>query len=210
MRSIPTGESGPAGGDDKIMQGRYGFACPNSPYRDYIRDLLRELVGSYEFEAIFVDMTMWPDVCYCPHCTARFWNEHNSEPPRIVDWDDPAWRKFQKARQSWLLDFVNDMTRTVKQIRPISVLPPVRDRLPQLAARSAARAGGGLRLRDRRFLRRPSVPLAGMQGIHQPDPRSPVRDGHFPHDWHDRPRNHQADGADSGRVVRAHGFTRPP
>ena len=111
----------PAGGDDKIMQGRYGFACPNSPYRDYIRDLLRELVGSYEFEAIFVDMTMWPDVCYCPHCTARFWNEHNAEPPRIVDWDDPSWRKFQGARQSWLLDFVNDMTRTVKQIRPISV-----------------------------------------------------------------------------------------
>ncbi|MCY4109172.1 MAG: hypothetical protein OXG11_09105, partial [Chloroflexi bacterium] len=66
-------------------------------------------------------MTMWPDVCYCTHCTARFWSEHDAEPPRIVDWNDPAWRKFQSARQAWLLDFVNEMTRTVKQIRPISV-----------------------------------------------------------------------------------------
>ena len=111
----------PAGGDDKIMQGRYGYACPNSPYSDYVQALLRELVGAYEFECIFIDMTMWPDVCYCPHCTARYRQEFDAEPPRIVDWDDPAWRQFQKARESWLLEFANGMTNTIKQIRPISV-----------------------------------------------------------------------------------------
>lgn len=111
----------PAGGDEGIMQGRYGYACPSSPYADYIRELLRELVGAYEFECIFIDMTIWPDVCYCPHCTARYRREYGAEPPRIVDWDDPEWRQFQKAREAWLLEFANDMTNTIKEIRPIHV-----------------------------------------------------------------------------------------
>ena len=84
---------------------RYGFACPNSPYRDHALACLRELVGNYDFEGIFVDMALWPDVCYCPHCTERFRREEGAEPPRIVDWDDPTWRKFQAARQRWMLEF---------------------------------------------------------------------------------------------------------
>ncbi len=100
---------------------RYGFACLNSPYRDFVLASLKELVGNYEFEGIFVDMPLWPDVCYCPHCTERFRREEGGEPPRIVDWDDPTWRKFQAARQRWMLDFGTAIYRTIKQIRPITV-----------------------------------------------------------------------------------------
>jgi hypothetical protein len=82
---------------------------------------LRELVGNYDFEGIFLDMTFWPAVCYCPYCTNRFWREHNEEPPRIVDWKDPLWRSFQKAREEWMLEFAKAATQTIKQTRPISV-----------------------------------------------------------------------------------------
>jgi len=111
----------PARGDDEVLQGRYGYTCINSPCRDYYLALARELVSNYKFEGIFNDMIMWPGVCYCSHCTARFWKEHNFEPPRVVDWDEPAWRAFQKAREWWMQEFAEEFTKTVKSVRPITV-----------------------------------------------------------------------------------------
>lgn len=111
----------PQDGYDKILYSRTGTVCPNSPYRDHALACLRELVGKYDFEGIFLDMTFWPAVCYCPHCTQRFWREHQVEPPRTVDWKDPLWRSFQKAREQWMLDFAMTVTQTIKQTRPVSV-----------------------------------------------------------------------------------------
>lgn len=111
----------PEEGEDDYLQGRYGYTCPNTPYRDYAISLARELVGQYDFEEIFNDMIIWPGVCYCPYCTTRFRKEHNAEPPRIVDWDDPTWRAFQAARERWLFEFADDFTKAVKQVRPILV-----------------------------------------------------------------------------------------
>jgi hypothetical protein len=111
----------PEQGDDGSLFSRNGTVCINSPYRDQAFACLRELTGNYDFEGIFLDMTFWPAVCYCPHCTERFWKEHDSEPPRIVDWKDPSWRTFQKAREEWMREFAMQVTQTIKQTRPIPV-----------------------------------------------------------------------------------------
>ncbi len=108
------------------LNGRYGTVCPNSPYRDYVVACIREIAGNYDIDGMFFDMTFWPAVCYCPHCTARFWKEEGAEPPRIVNWDDPVWRAFQAARERWLLEFAQLATETAKQTRPgITVKSPV-------------------------------------------------------------------------------------
>ena len=108
----------PEDGYDQNLEGRSGQVCPNSPYRDYALACAREIATKYDIEGMFYDMTFWPSVCYCPHCTRRFWEEHGAEPPRIVDWNDPLWRSFQKARQSWLLEFAEAITNTTKASRP--------------------------------------------------------------------------------------------
>jgi hypothetical protein len=109
----------PTMGDDPIMFSRMGKVCPNSPYREHTLACLRELVKNYDFEGIFLDMTFWPTVCYCAHCEERFRREHGTEPPRTVDWHDPLWRSFQKAREQWMLEFAKAVTATIKQTRPI-------------------------------------------------------------------------------------------
>jgi hypothetical protein len=109
----------PENGDDPIMFSRMGKVCPNSPYREHALACLRELVKNYDFEGIFLDMTFWPCVCYCPHCEARFRREHHEEPPRIVDWHDPLWRSFQKSREQWMLEFAKAVTQAIKETRPI-------------------------------------------------------------------------------------------
>ncbi len=111
----------PEGGEDAVLRGRYGYTCPNTPYREYALALARELVTNYDFEGIFNDMIIWPGVCYCPYCIERFRKEYNSEPPRVVDWDDPLWRTFQAARERWLLEFAQEFKKTVKSVRPITV-----------------------------------------------------------------------------------------
>jgi hypothetical protein len=111
----------PAEGDEDVMKGRYGYTCINTPARDYYLALVRELVSNYDFEGIFNDMILWPGVCYCEFCTARFRKEQNAEAPRVVDWDDPLWRTFQASRQKWMREFAMEFTQTVKSVRPITV-----------------------------------------------------------------------------------------
>ena len=110
-----------AEGNNARLESRYGVVCPNSPYRDYVVECVKEIVGNYEIDGLFVDMTFWPEVCYCPHCAERFWREQNAELPRVVDWNDPVWRAFQKSRPAWLLEFAELVTNTAKKIRPITV-----------------------------------------------------------------------------------------
>jgi len=100
---------------------RNGTLCINSPYAQYAQACLRELIGIYDIDGIFFDMTFWPTVCYCPHCKARFQKEHGKSLPQKIEWSDPVWRAFQAARQAWLLEFAKAITATVKSVKPITV-----------------------------------------------------------------------------------------
>ena len=114
----------PEDGYDSTLEGpegRYGVVCPNSPYRDYASACIKEIVTGYDIDGMFLDEIFWPGVCYCPYCTARFWREYKSEPPRIVNWDNSAWRQYQRMREQSLLDIALALYRTIKQIRPITV-----------------------------------------------------------------------------------------
>ena len=141
---------------------RYGFACLNSPYRDFVLASLKELVGNYEFEGIFVDMPLWPDVCYCPHCTERFRREEGGEPPRIVDWDDPDVAKVPSRPAAldarlWNSDLPHNQADT-----PHHGDFELRRGAAQLAVRVAAGAARRDGLRLRRFLRRRGATLFSL------------------------------------------------
>ena len=96
-------------------ESRYGVCCPNSTYRGYVQALVEELCAGYEFEGIRFDMTFWPRVCYCPACRERFAREVGGELPTTIDWSDPAWVAFQRARERWLVDFARMATDTVRR-----------------------------------------------------------------------------------------------
>jgi hypothetical protein len=99
--------------------GRYGLTCPNSPgYREFTGKQVGDLVSKYDFESIFFDMTFWPTVCYCANCKSRYEKEIGGVMPRIVDWNDPVWNRFQDAREKWLNDFALYTTGVVKAIKP--------------------------------------------------------------------------------------------
>ncbi|MCE5258924.1 MAG: alpha-L-fucosidase [Chloroflexi bacterium] len=97
---------------------RYGICCPNSSYREYAAAHVRELCSLYKFEGIFLDMTFWPAICYCPHCQRRFLAETGQPLPTIINWEDPHWVSFQRRREAWLVEFAHYITTTIREVAP--------------------------------------------------------------------------------------------
>ena len=106
-------------GRDHFRNGRYGIVCPNNPdYRAYVKENLQELNRKYDFEGMFLDMTFWPEICFCPHCRKRWFEETGREMPRTIDWSDPAFREFAYARSVWMAEYAKFATEAVKEIKP--------------------------------------------------------------------------------------------
>ncbi|NLV74791.1 MAG: hypothetical protein GXY52_08935 [Chloroflexi bacterium] len=105
-------------GEGVAEASRYGLCCPNSPHRAYSAAHVRELCQQYQFEGIFLDMTFWPNVCYCEYCRKRFKAEMGSELPTTVNWENPVWVTFQRKREAWLNEFAMEITNVVREAAP--------------------------------------------------------------------------------------------
>ncbi len=109
---------------------RFGFVCPNSPYRDYAAAWAQELSETFDFEGVRFDMTFWPAVCYCQFCRGRWANEVGGEMPTTIDWVDPCWVALQRKREEWLAEFAALCTQTVKKVKPQATVEHQASTLP--------------------------------------------------------------------------------
>jgi len=98
--------------------GRYWYTCPNS--RDNVAFAKLQLgeIIAYPVAGIFVDMVFWPMVCVCENCRNKYRTETGLEIPETIDWSDPAWVRFQKARERWMAEFVEELRESVISARP--------------------------------------------------------------------------------------------
>lgn len=104
--------------DGHQHDGRYWYSCPNSAdYLEYAKAELSEVVN-YDVDGIFIDMVFWPIICVCANCRAKYLRETGQEIPHIINWSDPAWVTFQKARERWMVEFVDDLRECVKSKHP--------------------------------------------------------------------------------------------
>jgi hypothetical protein len=116
-RICPPGGSIPV--DGSFAGKRYGHCCPNNPdYLAFTKAQTAELMEDYDFDGLFFDMTFWPSICVCEHCRTRFRRETGWEIPDTIDWFAPAWCAFQTARERWMKDFSEQLTRHAKSICP--------------------------------------------------------------------------------------------
>lgn len=97
---------------------RYGVCCINSPFRDFVITQVKELCNNYSFEGLWFDMIGLTTVCYCPYCRKRYFLETGEEIPRIINWEDPKWVRFQRRREEWLAEFASLLASTAKKINP--------------------------------------------------------------------------------------------
>lgn len=97
---------------------RYGVCCINSPFREFVITQVEELCKNYKFEGLWFDMIGLTTVCYCPYCRKRYLIETGKEIPRIINWENPEWVRFQRKREEWLVEFGSSLISTGKKINP--------------------------------------------------------------------------------------------
>ena len=69
--------------EDRIT-GRWRYLCMNSPVRDYLLEQVAELIGNYDFPALFLDilfMNPAGQICHCAWCQERWREQHDSPLP---------------------------------------------------------------------------------------------------------------------------------
>lgn len=99
--------------------GRYGILCPNNlQYRKYVEDCLTEMNTLYDFEGMFLDMTFFPEVCYCDSCREKYKARTGKELPRRVDWKNKDWLEYVYIRDEWMAEYARFATECVKKIKP--------------------------------------------------------------------------------------------
>lgn len=104
--------------DGKEHHGRYWFSCPNNQdYVEFTKKQCSEII-SYDIKGIFIDMTFWPMICYCNSCRQKYKEEFDSAIPEAIDWNDPKWIAFQRARERWMGEFAMTLSSHIKNERP--------------------------------------------------------------------------------------------
>jgi hypothetical protein len=99
--------------------GRYHFCCPNNiGYREFAKAQISEIL-SYDIAGIFIDMTFWPGICFCPVCRKKFRRQYNADIPTTINWFSPEWVRFQRCRENWLNEFAMELTGAIKKLSPM-------------------------------------------------------------------------------------------
>lgn len=106
-------------GEGFFRNGRYGIVCPNNEdYRNYVKENVQEICQKYKFEGMFLDMTFWPDVCFCPSCRKKYFEQTGRELPRTVDFHNKEFLEYINIRDGWMADFARFTTKAIKEINP--------------------------------------------------------------------------------------------
>ncbi len=96
----------------------------SSPYRQYLLDLIKEIVTNYDIDGIWLDEVHWQYVlkgemlCYCDHCKEKFKLRYGSDIPTKPDWSNPIWKNFIKWHYDTVNEFLADVNKVVKSTRP--------------------------------------------------------------------------------------------
>ncbi len=92
--------------------------CVNSPYRDWVFQILRDLCR-YDIDGVFYDGPVFFDrTCYCPACKKLFKERTGHELPSKSDRASPLWRELVEFQADSIARFLADSNKVIKAINP--------------------------------------------------------------------------------------------
>ncbi len=98
--------------NDGEVYAKWSFLCLNSPYRDYFLRQMDELIGNYDFEALFLDIIIQHRalVCYNPYCLSLWKKRFGTDlPHQLTDAQYAQYLDFNR-------DTVDSLFKEVKDI----------------------------------------------------------------------------------------------
>ena len=109
--------------DGTPLTGLYGgngtSCCVNSPWRDWVFELIEEMASRYDIDGIFFDgPCFYHGTCYCPSCQARFKERYGLDITDITDRNHPHWPEFVEFRYDSIAAFLRDGNAALKKHLP--------------------------------------------------------------------------------------------
>ncbi len=89
--------------------------CPNSPYREYLANVAREIGERYDVDGFYFDEPSFQSWCNCTYCREKFMQECSRPLPTVERWGDPVFRQFLAWRKRQIADWRRDLYQTVKR-----------------------------------------------------------------------------------------------
>lgn len=99
---------------------RWYSACHNSPYRDYLCNMLAEIAKNYDIDGFHLDMLNMDFgglSCYCKHCKELFRKEYGKELPVTPTWDE-TWKQFLEFRYKSVERLAYDIRKAIHKYKP--------------------------------------------------------------------------------------------
>jgi hypothetical protein len=104
-----------------IMDKMYGHGttlCVNSPWREWVAALMKDL-GAYPIDGIFVDgPAFFPETCYCKWCQAKFRRLHGRDLPSKRERQGRGAAELLEFQGESLAEFMRDINRVLKSANP--------------------------------------------------------------------------------------------
>lgn len=98
------------------------LACNNSPWGDYLIDLLTELLTDYQLDGFSFDGNYHPPICRCVFCAQGYLQDTKRTLPFKVDLDDTAYRQYLVWRGERLEAHYRKMQAGIKAVNPNAVI----------------------------------------------------------------------------------------
>jgi len=93
------------------------FPCPNSGWRDYTFDYLKDTLKNYEVDGIFFDGPgFYAGSCYCDNCQRRFKKQYGKTIPLKFEDNPDLYRNFIRFRYESINDFIRDAKKEAVSI----------------------------------------------------------------------------------------------
>ena len=102
------------GGTMDTMYGHGTTFCVNSPWRDWVVQLMKDL-SVYPIDGIFVDGPMFlPDSCYCKYCQAKFRKLYGHDLPPKHERQGKGAAELLEFQGNSLAEFMRDLSHALK------------------------------------------------------------------------------------------------
>jgi len=97
--------------------------CWNNPqWRSIVlaqtEEMARYDIGSIIYDELLREWGYIGALCYCPACRRIFREEIGDDMPEEEDWDNPLWVKFVQWRYDKVVEFIEEIDRTIKRVNP--------------------------------------------------------------------------------------------
>ena len=98
---------------------RWSTLCVNSPYRELVKEHLREITKELSPDGYWIDMTIIGNGrCYCPYCREKFHKRFSAPLPRGAEEGSAERNRFVQFRYDVIEEFYHEIYGLIRSIKP--------------------------------------------------------------------------------------------